>query len=299
MKTTMMTVTKTLLATLAIAFALPAVAESVNRTLDADADGEVHVSNISGSIKVEGWDRSVVEVTGTIGSKVEELITERDGDEILIKVKLPKRGGRDTDAHLVIRVPEHSSLDVGTVSAGIEVSGVHGDQDLQSVSGNIETEAFGADVQAEAVSGNVEIRGDNSDGDVEASSVSGNVRVETVSGDIEAESVSGRVQVEGGSFEDADVSSVSGSVRFEGELRSDARLSVETVNGTAEVELIGDVSARFDIETLNGRIRNCFGPKPQRVSKYGPGWELSFSEGDGGAHVEMSTINGGIELCKK
>ena len=289
---------KRLLVIITLVIALPAAAENVDRTLDADADGDVHVSNISGSIEVHGWDRSVVQVTGTIGSKVEELITERDGDDIKIKVKLPKRGGRDTDAHLVIRVPKDSSIDVGTVSAGIEVTGVHGDQDLQSVSGNISTESFGEDIQAEAVSGNVEVRGDNRDGDVEATSVSGNVRVEKVSGEVEAESVSGRVQVEGGSIDDAEVASVSGSVRFEGELRSDARLSVETVNGTAEVDLVGDVSARFDIETLNGRIRNCFGPKAERVSKYGPGWELSFTEGRGSAHVDISTINGGIELCK-
>ena len=78
---------------LAFLFAAPLMAEEVDRTLDAASDGAVDVSNIAGSISVDGWNRNEVHVRGTLGRNVEELIFERDGDRITIKVKVPKRGG--------------------------------------------------------------------------------------------------------------------------------------------------------------------------------------------------------------
>ena len=73
---------------------------------------------------------------------------------------------------------------------------------------------------------------------------------------------------------------------------------MESVNGTVEVGFVGEVSARFDIETFNGRIRNCFGPEAERTSKYTPGLELSFQDGDGDARVNISTLNGDVSICR-
>ena len=78
---------------LAFLFTAPVAAEEVDRTLDAAADGAVEISNIAGSVTVEGWSRNEVQVKGTLGRNVEELIFERDGDRVTIKVKVPKRGG--------------------------------------------------------------------------------------------------------------------------------------------------------------------------------------------------------------
>jgi len=52
-------------------------AEEINETLDASADGNVDIYNTSGSVTVEGWSRDAVEVTGTLGKEVEEVIFER------------------------------------------------------------------------------------------------------------------------------------------------------------------------------------------------------------------------------
>ena len=58
------------------------------------------------------------------------------------------------------------------------------------------------------------------------------------------------------------------------------------------------MSARFDIETFNGNIRNCFGPDSVRTSKYAPGRELKFTEGGGSGRVTINTLNGNLRLCK-
>jgi DUF4097 and DUF4098 domain-containing protein YvlB len=291
---------KTIIATsLACLLTATAYAEEVDRTIDASSDGHVDVSNISGSVTVHGWTRDSVEVTGTLGRNVEELILERDGDKVLIKVKVPRRGGRGIESDLRISVPQNSSLDVGAVSADIDVSDITGEQSLHTVSGDVTTEYSGADVGAESVSGDVEVSGNNAAGEVDASTVSGDVTLFRVSGKVEAESVSGDVVVDEGAFERAELGTVNGEIVFQGELQDDGKLSVETVNGSVDIDFVGDVSARFSVDTFNGGINNCFGPKAERTSKYAPGWELEFSEGDGSGRVEVSTMNGRVNICKK
>jgi uncharacterized protein YdeI (BOF family) len=291
---------KLMMITLACLLTFPAFAdEEVDRSLDAAPDGHVEVSNIAGSVTVNGWNRNTVEVTGTLGRNVEELIFERDGDTIEIKVKVPKSGGRGIESDLRISVPKNSSLDIGTVSADIDVSDVAGEQSLSSVSGDIETDYAGGDLSAQSVSGDVEVSGNGAAGDVVATTVSGDVTLFRVSGEVEAESVSGSVVVDEGSFEGAELGTVNGEIVFHGQLENNGRLSIDTVNGSVDVEFDGEVSARFEIDTFNGGIHNCFGPKAERTSKYAPGWELEFTEGSGNGRVEISTMNGGVSLCKK
>lgn len=273
-------------------------AEDVDKTLDAASDGHVDVSNIAGSIEIRGWKRSAVQVTGTLGRNVKELVFERDGDKVLIKVKVPRHGGRAIDSDLTIKVPMNSSIDVGAVSADIDVTGVNGDQSLHSVSGDVTTVFAGGDLSAESVSGDVEIDGNNADGDVDASTVSGDVALVQVSGEVKAESVSGDVSVKDGSFDRADLETVNGEIVFHSELRKGGDLKMDTVNGSLDIVFSGTVSAEFKIDTFNGRIRNCFGPKPERTSRYAPGLELEFKEGGGSADVSISTLNGNINLCK-
>lgn len=278
-------------------FALPAAAEEVDRTIDAAADGHVHVSNIAGEVTIAGWSRNQVEVTGELGRNVEELIVERDGDKVTIKVKVPKRGGRGIDSDLHIQVPEGSSIDVGTVSADISVSEVRGEQRLNSVSGDIDTEAYENDVSAEAVSGDIDVKGQGKDAENRANTVSGDVTLFSVAGIAVGESVSGDVIVDDGSFERASLNTVNGEIVFRAGLRDGGRLQIETVNGDVDVEFGERVSGRYDIETFNGDIRNCYGPKAERTSKYTPGWELSFEEGSGDARVTISTLNGDVSIC--
>ncbi len=285
--------------TLGFLLAMPVLAEEVDETLDAAPDGQVDISNIAGSITVTGWSRDAVEVTGTLGRNVEELIFERKKDKVTVKVKVPRHGGRGIDSDLHINVPQNSSIDVSAVSADIDVTDVLGEQRLHTVSGDVSAESAGNDVEAESVSGDVEVDGDKSDTETNASTVSGDVTLFRVSGTVSAESVTGRVIVDEGSFSRADLNVVNGELLFQAGLQKGGKLSAETVNGAVDVELVGDVSAKIDVSTVNGRIRNCFGPEPERTSKYAPGWSLRFTEGDGDGRVDISTVNGGVKLCRK
>ena len=272
-------------------------AADVNETIDAAADGHVDISNVAGTIEVYGWSKSSVEVTGDLGANVEELVLERDGDRVTVKVKVPKHSSGKISSEIVVRVPEGSSIEVSGVSADIEVEDILGKQGLHTVSGDVTTKAASADVEAVSVSGDVEVEGDHKATETFANTVSGDVTLFGLGGEVKAVAVTGDVTIDEGSYDRASIETVNGDLFFLAELRKGGKLGVETVNGDVEIELGSDVSAEFEIDSFNGDIENCFGPEAQRTSKYAPGWELNFTEGDGEGSVTISTLNGDIHVC--
>ena len=275
-----------------------AMADSIDQRLDAAADGAVTISNISGSVEVTGWARNEVEVSGDLGSGVEELIFKRDGNEIEIRVKVPGSSKRNISSELVVHVPEKSSVKVAGVSADIDVTNVLGILNLQSVSGDIDSEVHAADIEIVTVSGDVEVQGDDKAAHAELSTVSGDIDTQNLAGEATVNSVTGDLVVVNSSFERVRMETVNGDIVFDSALSEDGTLSVETINGDLDINFSNAVSARFDIETFNGDIRNCFGPDPVRTSKYTPGTELNFTEGDGKGRVTIKTLNGDLRLCK-
>ena len=275
-----------------------AVAEDINKRLDAASDGVVSISNISGSVEVSGWSRNEVEVTGMLGDDVEELIFERHGDEIEITVRVPQRNSHDIASDLVIKVPEKSSMEVVSVSADVDIQNVKGAQELQTVSGDVDSEAFSADVEVETVSGDIELQGDDNEARTRLESVSGDVEAQNLAGEISANTVNGDITLVNSSFDRVRLETVNGDIIFNSALSKNGTFNLETINGDVDIDFSGTISARFDIETFNGDIRNCFGPKPVRTSKYTPGTELKFTEGDGDGRVGIQTLNGDLRLCK-
>lgn len=274
-------------------------AEDIDRTLDVDRDSRISISNLAGDVVVRGWNESRVHISGELGPDVEELVFERDGKQVTIKVRIPERswGKKRVTSDLDIRVPQMSSVNVSTVSADITVNGVRGEQRLQSVSGDVSTEAFESEIDAEAVSGDVAAVGRDADGVWRFTTVSGDIMARDLSGEIRAEVVSGDIELSGGSFERLVLETVNGNIDFRGGLRNGGKMDVESVNGSVDIKFEGSVSARFDIETFNGGIRNCFGPKAERTSRHAPGWELSFTEGSGDGRVTIETLNGRVTVC--
>lgn len=289
----------TLLAALAAFIAGPAFAVEVERTVDADADAMVRVSNTAGSIEISGWSRSQVAVSADLGADVEELVVESSGREVLIKVETPRSGrNRNISSDLVIRVPEGVSLDVAAVSADIEIRDVRGEQRLHSVSGDVTTEAFESDVQVEVVSGDVELQGDRKPIRVKLNAVSGDIDAVGLAGEIQAETVSGDLTIAESVFQRVRANTVNGDLVFRAGVEDGGRFDFETVNGDVDINFAGAIEARYDIESFNGGIRNCFGPEPVRTSRYAPGRELKFTDGSGNTRVVIRTLNGDLRLCK-
>lgn len=266
----------------------------------ATADGSVDISNVAGSLRIVGWDRAEIEVEGTIGADVERVEFTVDGDRTVVRVHLPSRSGRhnESSAELTLNVPHASRVSASTVSAGIAAEGLSGKPELKSVSGDITLSGTFTAAEVQSVSGEVRIAGTGENARIRAVAISGDVIVSAMDGELKATSVSGNVKVTATGVRRADLGSTSGGVVFDAPLASNGRYELGTVSGSAQLVVHGDTKARYELDTMSGSIRNAFGPKPQRVSEYGPGLELKFEEGRD-AEVEMDSVSGTLRLDRK
>lgn len=268
----------------------------VDRSLDAAPDGRVEINNVSGAIHVRGTDDDVVHLRAELGRGVEDVIFERDGDVITIRVEVPSGTRNVGRTDLEISVPRASELAIDAVSAHIVVSEVNGRLAIRSVSGDIELATASRDLEVSTMSGDVEMRGQDQTAVASLSSVSGDVVLSAFAGDVRSQSVSGDVDALLGEVSRIHAESTSGSVRVNAALRPDARVDLETVSGDVELGLTSGRAGHYTLETFSGDVESCFGPEPER-RRYAMGTSLKFTEGDGGPTIRMNSMSGSVRLC--
>jgi hypothetical protein len=297
---------------------VPAVApasaqQRFDRRRPARSDGAVEINNISGSIRVIGWDKSEVEVTGTLGKG---LGLDFSGDSLRTVIRVffsPGHADPPGESNIEVRIPASTSRTaVRTVSADIEVSKVTGGVVLKSVSGDLRALDDPREVEAGSMNGEIELS--VSSPRIRARSASGTITLQNAKGDVEASTVNGKVIVKGGQFERGRFSTINGEIQFDGDLKPDGVFQFDTVNGDVDLLLPASVKADFNVSASS--IGNEFGPPAQPWSGYGsfgqgayplprPGVEprdyrrLTFSTGGGGASVTVSVFNGTARLRKK
>ncbi|MCP4902287.1 MAG: DUF4097 domain-containing protein [bacterium] len=287
--------TKFVLTIVVLMAALPLLAsERIDESYPASATGDVLISNISGSVKVTGWDRNEVEIAGTLGDGTERLEVDRDDDRIRIVVRVPRRSHNVEESHLTISVPRRSSLEVETVSARSGVSGVEGELDFTSVSGNVSISGRPSALSVSSVSGRVKV--EFAPEDSEISAVSGSIEVFDCSGALEVASISGDIVVHSGELDSLDAATTSGSVHCEAKPSGRGSFEFDTMSGNVVLVVPRSISADFELSTFSGHIKNQIGPKPTRTSKYAPGEKAEFSTGSGGAQISMSSFSGSVKL---
>src|SRR3954471_21104531 len=190
----------------------PALAQQkVEAHRSASADALVEIENPAGSIRVTGWDRGEVVVTGDLGAGASGLDFTGSGSRI--------RVGVDTDGNphavissLELHVPRKSRLQIESFSGSIAVSEVSGTVSAETVNGSITIAGQAKEISAETVNGSVQISGASTR--TKAESVNGSVTIRGASGDLEASTVNGRLEASGGAFERAHLETVSGSLSF-------------------------------------------------------------------------------------
>jgi DUF4097 and DUF4098 domain-containing protein YvlB len=298
-----MSLRNALLAAAILAAAAPAAMaqQTITKNAKVAPDATVEVSNVQGSVEVTASDKNEVDLVAELESSKDELEFEASERYVRIEVRRPK-GKYDSDeddATLTLRVPKTAHLIVDTVSADIGVTGVRGEQSLQSVSGEVQTQAFDAPVKATAVSGELTVTGNGGKAAVSTENVSGGTKVTGVRGSYDGEVVSGEIHATVAAAERIELNSVSGDIELGVELTPTSRLDLESVSGTIGVRIKPPVNADFDVESFSGDIENCFGQKARDTSKYTPGSELNFTQGSGGARVEIQSLSGEISICDR
>ena len=272
------------------------------KTLTVSGPVTLDVETRSGSIEVRRGGSGSVHIRGEIrrsrnwfGSKgseadVQAVIDnppiEQDGNTIRI-VKL------DRDYRLSvsyeITVPAETTVEAGTGSGSIKVSGVQGPVTSATGSGSVSVEdvARGAtirtgsgSVKAENVAG--EFSAETGSGSIKATLMeSGRVVLSTGSGSISASGIEGSLSAETGS----------GSVRLEGAPKGDWDVST----GSGGIRVAFPESASFDLEARagSGSVTTDFPITIRgRVSRR----KLEGKVGGGGPQVTLSTGSGSIRI---
>ncbi len=128
--------------------------------------------------------------------------------------------------------------------------------------------------------------------DFRANVVSGSIRANDVDAPLELESVSGSVEASGSS--DIQVSTVSGSasVKLPASTR---RAKVNAVNGRVQVTIPEALGLKLFAATLNGKIDSDL---PLERHEGMVGAKAEATRGDGGAKIDLETVNGAIEIRK-
>ena len=183
------------------------------------------------------------------------------------------------------------------VSADFKVTGVLGSLKVQTVSGNVSGEAGGSDVGATTVSGEVHLTA-RAARTIEVKTISGDIQLTGGGGDVDITTVSGSASVDLADVSRGRFKSVSGDVTAALALMPDGQIDGQSVSGDVSIKFTAPPAAAFDVQSFSGAIKNCFGPKAIE-SDYGPGSRLEFKNGEGNAHVRLSTKSGDVRLCVK
>lgn len=288
---------KSTMAALALC-AMPALGqERVDERQPAAADGTVVIESRGGSLRIEGWERNEVAVSGTLGPGAERVAVRGQGRKTRVEVE-PGVHERVAQADLEIKVPARSQVSVESFQARVEVSGVSGSVRVETVNGGIAVSGAADQVDVESVNGGVTVRGRSAH--VHAESVNGPVTVGDPGPDVQAGTVNGPLSVTGSrGLQRAHLESVNGPLVFDGDLAPRATLEVENVSGSVELALASP-AADFEISTFTGAIVNELGPPARRSDDDDePGRELVFSVGGGGARVTVRTLSGRVKLTSR
>lgn len=316
------------IAAAALLLAAPAQAQrQVNARQEASPAGRVEVELNGGSLRVVGWSRGEVQVTGTLARPSDRL--EVDGGGRMVEVRVQGARGRAGPAHLEIRVPAGSTLELTAHDAPITVSGITGAVEATAHSGavviqgnprrvevlahsgavtldgqtdNLSVTAMSGAVRVtgavrqraeiQAMSGSVELLGPVNEARVNA--LSGGVRVANATGRVQVEAVSGNVNVTGTRLR-GDVKTVAGNVVVTGTLGG--ALEVESHAGNVELRLPASTAAEVQVATFNGRLQSDFGGAREHR---GPGVrERHVSIGRGGPAVTITTFSGDVKLTRR
>ncbi|MCP4293394.1 MAG: DUF4097 domain-containing protein [bacterium] len=272
--------------------------EKVNKSASVSSDGLVFVENIAGSITIVGWDKNEVEVKGTLGDDVEGLKFKAGKSKTTIEVKYPRKiKSINEGADLIIKVPYGCKLDVECISASVDVDDLKGSLELETISGDIDVDGWSRKLEANSISGKITINGGADQ--IELESISGFIKAAGKEADIEVESVAGGVELKYETFLNLKAESVSGSLFIDGDLHPKGEFNCDVVSGNLEFMVPQDVDASFEVNTFSGDIKNDFGQKPRKTSKFAPGRELEFTNGKGRAQVELNSFSGNVAIRNK
>jgi len=133
------------------------------QTYHLKPDGTLELSNINGTVRIEGWDKDEVEVravktTSDKESKLDlvSIDVSSTPDNLSISTRYPQEEGVEVAVEYTVHVPRRTLLKhINTVNGTLRVKDLDSLGDLHTVNGNIEVYESSGDLHARTTNGNV------------------------------------------------------------------------------------------------------------------------------------------------
>jgi hypothetical protein len=232
-----------------------ALEEKFEKTYDATGIDHLRLQNVNGAVRVVTWEKPHIRVSAVKRAKGSNAEEAIAATEIRVT-----KQGSTIDVETILPKPTRTwgIFDWGN-RAGAEVT-----YELSLPA------ALPVDV--ETVNGRVSA--EHRLGPLTLNTVNGSVRVEAHDAPIHVNTVNGSVEVV-----------------FTGVLHS---AELETVNGSITVSCARDSSFRYDLQTVNGKIRSDF-PEVTVEGKWGPK-EARGTVAGGQGRLAVETVNGEVRI---
>jgi hypothetical protein len=262
------------------------------------SDASIRISGAISSLRIIGWDRDSLVITGTMpqgwrfdGGVASGTLGHGRGAKFFVEAPTEVF---PTGAAIEMRVPTRARVWAKSGSADIEVSGVSGGLDLNLVGGSVTVNSAPRELNIESM-----------DGAVRVLAGAAWLRVKTATGDIEVvggsedvglSTVSGTIRVGTGRYERGKFETVTGDVVYQGDVGYKGSVDLTTHSGRVDLRLSQPPGLELDAATVTGMIENTLTKNRPIPGREARGMELGFSSGNGDTRIMIRSFKGNITL---
>jgi hypothetical protein len=265
----------------------------IERGLPLRPDGSIRITNLTGVVRLHGWNRDSIAVTGQVGRGSKGFFMGGDRTAVKLGVDIPDDDVTTAEpSTLEVWVPAGSRVRVKSTRGSIIVDGVTGALDLGSTSGEIRVTGIPRELTVETMDGDMELEG--AVVWLRARSAGGDITIRGGAEDLVSASVSGAVTVSGGPVRAARLETMTGNIVFEASIARGAVLDLGTHSGAVRVLLPKGSTPTVEATTVAAPIDNNL--TPQRAMIRGEGRELALSLG-GDARLTVRSFKGAVTLA--
>jgi DUF4097 and DUF4098 domain-containing protein YvlB len=284
-----------LAAALGLAGAAPLAGQTPIAAARATASGgvSIRIHHLEGSVRLIGWDRDSIHVTGRLDAPPTRggfyFGGSPGGRGFKMGIATTDDGRAVGLARIEVRVPRSSRVWVKANGASIQVEGVEGGLDLYTVGGPVRVTGPVGQLSIESMDGDVEVGGGA--GWLRVKTADGRVLLTGSADDAAVSTVSGAIVVEDGRYARGRFESVTGGLEFRGALARGGSYTFETHSGPVTLSLPAAADATVTVTTFGGEVRSDFGAPPASGD--------SIRLGDGDTSLSVHTFRGAIALRRR
>ncbi len=266
----------------------------VDTTFAFNKNGSVDLTEVSGDVVVNAWDRNEARVRAY--AERGHIRTSLSSSRLSLEVE-PVRG-RIGDSKLEVWVPVGVRVVAHSTSGDVTVKGTKAEVDARSTSGDVIVTDATDHIVIESVSGDV--RASQLNGDVRSESVSGTIEIRDATGEVRAETTSGDVSLIGVTSRSVFATTVSGEVDYDGTVDNNGRYEFHSHSGGIRLGIPESTSAQFSVETFSGSLDSEFSITLQPGQRStGRPRRFEFKLGSGSARITAESFSGDIVLARR